>query len=73
MKVVWIAGKCIEVTDVGIVWEIAGIFDREDDAINVCLDEDYFVGPIEINVQLPECILKWPKPYYPHLEEAKNE
>lgn len=49
-------------------WEIAGVFSTEERARTCCVGHpNYFIGPIEIDVQSPEGTHAWPGLYYPEL------
>ena len=52
-------------------WLVMGVFFQEADAVAACRDETYFVGPVEMDVQLPHEAEKWPGAYYPLEEEDK--
>lgn len=46
-------------------WELQGIFDSEDMAVEECKDEFYFVGPVKLNKKYPESPIEWTGLYYP--------
>jgi hypothetical protein len=46
-------------------WEFQGVFDTEQAAIAACLDERFFVGPIELNAAVQDARIEWPGAYYP--------
>lgn len=47
-------------------WDFQGVFSSEDAAVQACRDFTYFVGPAEIDVDLPhETIDGWPSAYFP--------
>ncbi|MBP2657889.1 MAG: hypothetical protein H6Q69_921 [Firmicutes bacterium] len=50
-------------------FEITGIFDSEQKAIDACLDHNYVVAPIEINYTFPEERVKIPGSYYPKAQK----
>jgi len=68
--VIWVVGKFIENTDKGVVWELSGIFDKEENAIKACTERTYFVGPVERNIKFPDITEQWPGCYYPFIESA---
>ena len=59
-KIVYVVGKIIRNDN----WEIIGIFEDENQAVENCLDSDYFVGPIEMNKTYHHICL-WPDIYFP--------
>jgi hypothetical protein len=63
-KELFVVGKYIE-CDCGKAWEIAGVFDREEKAVEACISDNYFVGPIAMNEPFPDESVKWPGAYYP--------
>jgi len=64
-NIIWITGEFIYETSRGAVWSIAGVFDKEKDAVKACINNYYFVGPVKRNVKLPEKNKAWPGCYYP--------
>jgi hypothetical protein len=54
--------------DSGQDWHIQGIATSEELAINMCSDENYFIGPIPLDMLFPESRMEWPGMYrpYPH-------
>lgn len=64
----WIAGKRTSDPD---GWEFQGIFDSEALAVAACLTRDYFIGPAELNLALPdERAEYWPGCRFPLAEPA---
>lgn len=49
----------------GQTWELLGVFTDEKDAIKACSLRTHFVGPVDLNVRLPDEQIKWPGCYYP--------
>jgi hypothetical protein len=47
------------------IWELQGIFDDEVKAVDACINENYFVAPVELNVVFPDEASEWPGMYYP--------
>ncbi len=68
---VWVVGRIIGPWPVPkethCTWELCGVFEAEADAVAVCRSERHFVGPVEMNLELPET--QWPGAYYPLLTE----
>jgi len=60
----YVAGHLIAETEQGLVWDILGIFDSEDMAVQTCYDENCFVGPLRLNEALPTEIISWVGAYY---------
>jgi len=56
----WLVGQMIEPR-----WEFYGVFETEEEAIEECLNEDFFIGPIFVGKSLPYGTLPWPGAYYP--------
>ena len=53
-------------------WEFCGVFDNEECAKFLCETEYYFVGPIELNQQIPNKSVEWPGSYYPKRGGVNN-
>jgi hypothetical protein len=70
---VYVVGKVIEEVETGQVWELHGIYDNENDAVNRCLDNTYFVGSIGINKELPVEREECTEAYFPHPIMIDNE
>lgn len=69
----WVVGKVLN-TDHHMgcdIWEFAGVFDDEKKAVAACKTGNYFIGPIELNFEVPEPSVDWPNAYYPLLEKKK--
>jgi hypothetical protein len=70
VDVVWITGK--ETFDENPKsFEIQGVFDSKDKAIDACKDVRYFIGPLKLNQALPDEKQEWPGAIYP-LAEKEN-
>lgn len=48
--------------------EILGVFDGELRAVAACRDEACGIGPMPLNMALPDERQEWPGFYYPHLK-----
>ncbi len=46
-------------------WEFMGIFDMEDQALSICVEPGYFIGPVILNQACPVERTTWPGAYYP--------
>lgn len=62
-KTVWIVGQSInaEISS----WHFQGVFETENEALDACFDENYFVGPAILGESLPHEIVEWVGAYYP--------
>jgi hypothetical protein len=47
------------------VVEITGIFDKEEKAVDSCVDEFYCIGPLTLNQPFPTETVDWVGAYYP--------
>jgi len=71
---VWVVGKFISYKEgCGVVWDFQGVFETEEEANLKCIKRNYFVGPVEVGVSLPDEQKTWPGCYYPRLEEKDDE
>lgn len=66
---VWVVGRREPNTD-PVQWHIQGITETESLAIEMCVDETYFIGPVPINVSLSHNRIEWVGSYFP-LEKRK--
>lgn len=57
----WLVGKYTTFEP----WELIGVFDSEEKAVNACVKDNYFVGPVTLNVAFPDEPVEWPGCYYP--------
>ena len=46
-------------------WEVQGIYDSEKVASKKCIDDTYFIGPLNLNETLPAQTIEWSGAYYP--------
>jgi len=69
-KKLWVVGQYKKLTSKGVVWHFQGVFDSEKKAIEACEDENYFIGPINLNLILPKGGEVWPGCYYPKARVA---
>lgn len=44
---------------------VQGIFSTEQNAINACKDMNYFIGPLEEDVEIVEDLTGWTGSYFP--------
>lgn len=61
-KQVWIVGQC---DTESIDWFFQGVFSTEQQAIDQCIDERFFIGPAIIDEILPIEVTDWEGCYYP--------
>jgi len=64
----WVVGRLNldrGITDYPFVWEIMGVFSDEKLAVESCTTKVDFVGPVDMNVKLPDEVVQWPGLYYP--------
>ena len=64
----WIVGKMWSIVE---QWEYQGIFDNEQAAVDACKDENWFIGPVEMNTKVPVQREPWPGAYYPLAGKVK--
>lgn len=64
-EVVWVCGKNVAEVEAGIVWELQGVFTTRESAIAACKSERYFIGPVELNKELPDETTDWKGCEYP--------
>ena len=67
---VWIVGKLVKEHDEGIEWEFQGVFSKKELAISACVDDLFFIGPAEIDKELPLVQTDWIGCYYPRMEDG---
>jgi len=54
-------------------WDLIGVCSTEDLAVQACGDDNYFIGPMELNEILPKESVPWPGSYYPTKETEPLE
>lgn len=52
-------------------WHIQGVASYEQLAIEMCLDEYHFIGPLPVDVALPYDLMEWPGSYFPYTKEER--
>jgi hypothetical protein len=63
---VWVVGRHMGLSPDGTAWEFQGVFSTERAAVAACRDHTYFVGPAEVDVEIPhETAVTWPGAFYP--------
>lgn len=66
MTTLWVCGKNRGHNDQGHpCWDIQGVFDTEEQAVEACKELRDFVGPVTLNEQLPQDATEWPGIRYP--------
>jgi hypothetical protein len=59
---IWVVGK---VKIKKWKWELCGVFDTEQAALDICTTKDHFIGPLTLNEKLHEETKPWKGSYYP--------
>jgi len=59
---VWIVGQ------LGMPWEFQGVFSTKEKAEAACKTPFHFIGPAEMDVELPEQKSFWPDAEYPRVK-----
>jgi hypothetical protein len=70
---IWVCGRALWQAEIGIAWELQGIFTCKSDAVKACLTEFYFVGPATLDVNLPAETTEWIGCYYPLFVQESEE
>lgn len=47
------------------LWEVVGIYDSEEKALENCLNWQYFLAPIKLNYTVPKEVVEWPGLRFP--------
>lgn len=70
---IWVVGRREPTSDplIKADWHIQGIATHENVAIEMCADENYFIGPLPLNTALPHDTIEWVGLYFP-LREPKG-
>jgi len=68
----FVVGQNKENRNSGVVWELHGVFDTKEEALRNCTQDNYFLGPVEMNKPFPHETVEWPGCYYP-LAEKKGD
>ncbi len=72
----YIVGRISTILDTEGYWEYVGIFAKEEDANDACQDYTYFVGPVELDVNVDikygKEATEWPGCYYPNRSEPSS-
>jgi hypothetical protein len=69
----WIVGQNKGAGPNGAVWDFQGVFSTERAAVVACRDHTYFVGPVELDVELPhETAAEWPGAFYPATQQTSG-
>ena len=54
-------------------WSFMGIFSTEELAVESCITCEHFVGPVELDVALPQDKIIWDGAYYPMMYQERYE
>ena len=58
----WVVGRRVLSAD---TWQLQGIAVNKSDAVQMCRDATYFIGPVPFNSALPHEQAEWAGCYYP--------
>ena len=62
----WVVGRRqLKPGGLPVEWHIQGVADTEEIAIEMCMDDTYFIGPLPINTALPHARIEWVGCYFP--------
>jgi len=67
-RTVWIVGKTNP--DNYLIWELQGVFEVHDDAVEACIDQFDFFAEVEMNVAFPRESIDFPSICYPLAKNA---
>ena len=70
-EVVWVAGQVLNFTSGA--WEIIGVFNTEQKAIEACVGLNDFVGPLKLNEIAPRQSVDWVGAYYPLMGKMNGQ
>ena len=64
---IWVVGRRQPPTDpiYKADWHIQGVTTNEELALEMCVDENYFIGPLPVNTALPHKTIQWVGLYFP--------
>ena len=72
-KIIWVVGRWRGGGYLNSIWDINGVFDSEQKAVEACQDRpSYFVGPLVLNESLEHDTTEWKGMYYPAAERNTN-
>ena len=66
----WCVGKFMNCDSCDSKWYMAGVYDTEKKAVESCITDDYFVGPVKLNKPSDSSV--WKGCYYPLLETQQE-
>lgn len=61
----FVVGRWFDENESGQIWELEGVYDSEQRALDEITDEFQFIGPVTLNERLPDESQIWPGAYYP--------
>ena len=64
-RTVWVVGQYQSGEFPNVVWDLSGIFESRELALEACRDKYYFIGPMQLNKQYPHEVVEWPGGEYP--------
>jgi hypothetical protein len=64
---IWVIGRRQPKDDPNVKadWHLQGIATTESIAVEMCLDETYFIGPLPLDLALPHKTVQWVGLYFP--------
>ncbi len=63
----WVVGRLtMDVEGGGCEWELLGVYGTEEKALARCTTPLDFLGPTDLDRDLPDERVEWPGAYYPH-------
>lgn len=72
----WVVGRLVredELDTIEHTWLLQGVAKTKQEAIAMCRDEFYFIGPVELGVPVPHNNVAWVGCYYPLAEPERGE
>jgi len=63
----WVVGQYRGHIEDAVAWDFQGLFSSKEKAIEACVGDHYFCGPVVLDRKLPAKVLVWEGAYYPRL------
>jgi len=64
MDKLFVVGEHLGEVSTGAIWDCVGVFDTEEKAVEACIKDNHFVGPLILNEAINDH-LPWEGCYYP--------
>ena len=61
----WMVGQIKSGEFPNTAWDFQGIFSSQQLAIAACVHDNYFIVPVEVDLELPEATMEMPNVYFP--------